>query len=48
MMPDKQIERTKQLMGALVRMKPKPHEEIKFSKKAAKNPKTPAPRRKKA
>ncbi|MET3841572.1 hypothetical protein ABIE49_003650 [Bradyrhizobium sp. OAE829] len=28
------METTKQLMGALVRMKPKPHEEMKVGKKA--------------
>jgi hypothetical protein len=27
------IEKTKKLMGALVRMKPKPHEEMKVGKK---------------
>ena len=32
--PDKSIEATKRLMGALVRMKPKPHEEMKVGKKA--------------
>lgn len=37
-MPDKSIEKTKQLMGALVRMKPKPHEEMKVGKKAKKKP----------
>jgi hypothetical protein len=30
----KDIEATKHLMGALVRMKPKPHEEMKIGKKA--------------
>jgi hypothetical protein len=33
------IEKTKQLMGALVRMKPKPHEEMKVGKKAKKTKK---------
>jgi hypothetical protein len=33
--PD-QIEQTKRLMGALVRMKPKPHEEMKVGKKGKK------------
>jgi hypothetical protein len=32
---------TKRLMGALVRMKPKPHEEMKVGKKTA-GPKKPA------
>jgi hypothetical protein len=32
------IEKTKALMGALVRMKPKPHEEMKVGKKAKKKP----------
>jgi hypothetical protein len=31
------IEETKRLMGALVRMKPKPHEEMKVGKKASKS-----------
>ena len=30
---DNEIEQTKRLMGALVRMKPKPHEEMKVGKK---------------
>jgi hypothetical protein len=30
------LEDTKRLMGALVRMKPKPHEEMKVGKKAKK------------
>jgi hypothetical protein len=30
-----QLGETKRLMGALVRMKPKPHEEMKVGKKAA-------------
>jgi len=35
---DEVVERTKRLMGALVRMKPKPHEEMKVGKKAKKKP----------
>jgi hypothetical protein len=36
--PDKDgLEQTKSLMGALVRMKPKPHEEMKVGKKAKKS-----------
>jgi hypothetical protein len=35
---NEEIERTKSLMGALVRMKPKPHEDMKIGKKAAKRP----------
>jgi hypothetical protein len=31
-----QLDETKPLMGALVRMKPKPHEEMKVGKKAKK------------
>jgi hypothetical protein len=31
-----EIQGTKRLMGALVRMKPKPHEEMKVGKKAKK------------
>jgi len=30
------LEKTKKIMGALVRMKPKPHEEMKVGKKAMK------------
>jgi hypothetical protein len=30
--PDNDLERTKSLMGALVRMKPKPHEAMKLGK----------------
>jgi hypothetical protein len=30
------LEETKKLMGALVRMKPKPHEEMKIRKKRSK------------
>ena len=30
------LDSTKRLMGALVRMKPKPHEEMKVGKKVAK------------
>jgi hypothetical protein len=33
------LEDTKKLMGALVRMKPKPHEEMKVGKKKAKRKK---------
>lgn len=32
----KPLEDTKRLMGALVRMKPKPHEDMKVGKKAKK------------
>jgi len=32
----KSLEETKRLMGALVRMKPKPHEDMKVGKKAKK------------
>jgi hypothetical protein len=35
------LEATKQLMGALVRMKPKPHEDMKVGKKAKKKKKRP-------
>ena len=38
MSPDK-LEDTKKLMGALVRMKPKPHEDMKVGKKAKKKSK---------
>jgi hypothetical protein len=34
--PDKSLDETKRLMGALVRMKPKPHEEMKVGKKTKK------------
>jgi hypothetical protein len=32
---DGELDQTKRLMGALVRMKPKPHEEMKVGKKLA-------------
>lgn len=32
------LEETKRLMGALVRMKPKPHEELKVGKKKTRKP----------
>jgi hypothetical protein len=39
---DKSLKGTKDLMGALVRMKPKPHEEMKIGSKAKKSkPKKP-------
>lgn len=31
-----ELDKTKKLMGSLVRMKPKPHEEMKVGKKAKK------------
>jgi hypothetical protein len=34
-----QMDATKKLMGALVRMKPKPHEEMKVGKKKKTDPK---------
>jgi hypothetical protein len=34
------LDETKRLMGALVRMKPKPHEEMKMGKKARATKKT--------
>jgi hypothetical protein len=34
-----QLDETKSLMGALVRMKPKPHEEMRVGKKAKRIPK---------
>jgi hypothetical protein len=36
MIADKNLEKTKSLMGALVRMKPKPHEDMKVGKKPKK------------
>lgn len=33
----KTLDETKKLMGALVRMKPKPHEDMKVGKKAKKS-----------
>jgi hypothetical protein len=35
------LDDTKKLMSALVRMKPKPHEEMKVGKKASKKAKAP-------
>ncbi len=40
----KTLDETKRLMGALVRMKPKPHEEMKVGKKAKREPSKPGPR----
>jgi hypothetical protein len=37
---DAKLDQTKRLMGALVRMKPKPHEEIKVGKKAKESQKS--------
>lgn len=34
--PRNDLENTKRLMGALVRMKPKPHEDMKIGKKKVK------------
>jgi hypothetical protein len=34
---DDELEKTKNLMGALVRMKPKPHDEMKVGKRESKN-----------
>jgi hypothetical protein len=45
--PD-QFENTKRLMGALVRMKPKPHEDMKVGKKAKKATKSKRPSAKNA
>lgn len=43
--PKDEFDETKRLMGALVRMKPKPHEEMKVGKKMKpeKPPKKPKP-----
>ena len=41
------MQQTKALMGALVRMKPKPHEEMKIGNSKAKKPKSPAKKVKK-
>jgi hypothetical protein len=45
MAKDDDIQRTKALMGALVRMKPQPHEEMKVSNSKAKKPKSLAKKR---
>jgi len=37
----KQFDDTKRLMSALVRMKPKPHENMKPGKRSGKKPKSP-------
>jgi hypothetical protein len=39
------LEATKQLMGALLRMKPKQHDEMKLGKAKAKKTKSPAKKR---
>lgn len=41
------LNETKALMGALVRMKPKPHEDMKLGKAKAKKAKSPARKAKK-
>lgn len=41
-MNDKTFENTKRLMGALGRMPPKPHEEMKLGKNTGKKAKSPA------
>jgi hypothetical protein len=43
----KQIEDTKRLMGALVRMKPKPHEDMKIGNRPTKRSKATQKREKK-
>ena len=43
--PETDLDETKRLMGALVRMKPKPHEDMKLGKATAK--KKASPKRKK-
>jgi hypothetical protein len=43
--PD-ELDDTKRLMGALVRMKPKPHEEMKVGKKRATKKTRAAPKKK--
>ena len=40
--PKDSIDDTKRLMGALMRMKPKPHEEMKLGKLKAKKARVPA------
>lgn len=40
-----EIEETKRLMGALVRMKPKPHEDMKLGKSKPKKTKSPRKKR---
>ena len=43
--PPERLDETKRLMGALVRMKPRPHEEMKVGKdKAKRKKKAPAKR----
>jgi hypothetical protein len=44
--PQADMEETKRLMGALVRMKPKPHEEMKVGKVAKKTAKKKAGKKK--
>lgn len=39
------LDETKKLMGALVRMKPKPHDEMKIGNSKAKKTKSPAKKR---
>lgn len=42
---DADLDKTKNLMGALMRMKPKPHEEMKVGKKPKREAGKPAPRK---
>ena len=44
-MSDEQIAETKKLMGALLRMPPKPHSKMKLHKPKAKSVKSPARKR---
>jgi hypothetical protein len=46
MRQNKQIEETRALMGALLRMKPKPHEDMKVGKTAKAKRKTKKPEKK--
>ena len=41
-----ELEKTKSLMGALVRMKPKPHEDMRIGKKAKTKKPSPSKRKK--
>ena len=42
-----ELDQAKRLMGALVRIKPKPHDEMKLGKPKGKNQKSPAKKAKK-
>lgn len=45
MAKESKLDETKRLMGALVRMKPKPHEDMKLGKATEKKKSSPKPKK---